>query len=189
MMAQERQQKIREWVQQQKHLKVSELSERLKVSEMTIHRDIQVLVKEGLVIKTFGGMTLAPEPQPIAAAAVHCVLCHRTVQERNSYRLILNNHQIESACCCHCGLIRHRQMEHQVVQALCYDFLTYTTISAETAWFVMGSVVDIQCCSPQVLPLGSRTVAERFVKGFEGEVFSLHEAMNCLIPGQGHCTK
>lgn len=46
------------------------------------------------------------------------------------YRLILSNDKIETVCCAHCGLLRHRQLGVNVSHAICYDFFMNTTISA-----------------------------------------------------------
>ena len=58
MLANERQQLIRELINSQKNLRISDLSGILGVSDMTVHRDIKVLVEEGIIEKTFGGIRL-----------------------------------------------------------------------------------------------------------------------------------
>ena len=45
MLANERQQLIRELINSQKNLRISDLSGILGVSDMTVHRDIKVLVQ------------------------------------------------------------------------------------------------------------------------------------------------
>ncbi len=194
MLIHERMEKIKELIQQHKHLKVADLSRMLNVSEMTIHRDVKRLVEEGWVIKTFGGIALARrEPTTPQMANSECVYCHRRIYERFSYRLILADNRIESACCCHCGLLRQSQLGDQVIQAICYDFLTHTTISVPSAWFVMDTSIDIRCCKPQVLPFESRSHADRFVKGFGGTVLSMREAMEQvqvqMKPSSGSCCR
>jgi len=54
MLPAERQTYIKELIQAENHIKISELSKRLDVSDMTIHRDVKVLIDEGVVVKTFG---------------------------------------------------------------------------------------------------------------------------------------
>jgi hypothetical protein len=85
---------------------------------------------------------------------------------------------VESACCAHCGLLRHRQLGDEVVQAICHDFFTQTTISSPLTRFVMDSSVDIGCCQPQVLTFGKKEYAQGFVKGFGASVLSLEEVMD-----------
>jgi len=50
-----RQERIIELIQRDGHVKVSELSETLRVSEITIRRDLIILEKKNLIERTFGG--------------------------------------------------------------------------------------------------------------------------------------
>lgn len=178
MLRPDRQRKIKEWIFEEKSLRISELSERLRVSEMTIHRDLKPLIEEGIIVKTFGGIMLVESgPQP-AGGLDACPYCAKKVHERLAYRLIISDHKVETACCAHCGLLRQYQLGREVKQALCQDFLLQTTISAPLAWFVMDTTLDLGCCQPQVLAFAHRTHAVSFVKGFAGEVYSFEEAMH-----------
>ncbi|UQW97922.1 DeoR family transcriptional regulator [Rummeliibacillus sp. G93] len=178
MLPLERQKRIKELISERKHLKITELSELLNVSEMTIHRDVKPLIQEGMVEKTFGGICLAPSYQASNSTNSNlCVLCHKSINDKLAYRLILSNNQIEMACCTHCGLLRHQQLAEKTMQAICPDFLTQTTISAPMAWYVMDTSLNLGCCQPQVLPFQWREHAENFVKGFGGKVYSFEEAM------------
>lgn len=176
MLAIERRQRIRELVLSNQNVKISELSRELGVSEMTIHRDLKPLIDEGLIMKTFGGVTLVRQirDQPLENSG--CVICSREIKDKFSYRLILRDHRIETACCPHCGLLRHHQMEGQVLQAICRDFLTETTISAEKVWYVFETQLQVGCCQPQILSFERKEHAEKFVKGFGGTILSFNEA-------------
>ncbi|HEX7064653.1 MAG TPA: DeoR family transcriptional regulator [Bacillales bacterium] len=180
MLPVERRKWIKEWIRNQHNMKISELSDRLGVSEMTVHRDIKPLVEEGVVVKTFGGITLVRERMGNETASDECVYCNKKNHETLVFRLILPNDKIESACCGHCGLLRYKQLGDKVIQAVCRDFLRHTTISAAQATFVMDTGLDISCCQPQVLTFEHRTDAEKFVKGFGGAVLSLPEAVEQL---------
>lgn len=158
-------------------MKISELSNELNVSEMTIHRDIKPLIDEGFVMKTFGGVTLANNEKSEHHHSTQCIICSREINERLAYRLILANNKIEVACCAHCGLLRQRQLGESVIQAICPDFLKQTTISASLAWFVMDTSIHMGCCHPQVLTFEWKEHADKFVKGFGGEVFSFNKAI------------
>jgi DeoR/GlpR family transcriptional regulator of sugar metabolism len=173
----ERQNRIRELIANQHTMKISELSGILGVSEMTIHRDIKPLIDEGYISKTFGGITLKYVPVTPHASLDHCVICHKTINEKLAYRIILAGSKIETACCAHCGLIRHHQLHDDKVQAICYDFLNQTTISASLATYVMDTSINIGCCQPQVLSFNLKEHAEKFVKGFGGTVYTFEEAM------------
>lgn len=179
MLPVERLHRIKKLIQAKKNVKISELSKELGVSEMTIHRDLRPLVEEGTVVKTFGGVSL-PDTTSFPSKDI-CIYCSRDIQEKLAYRLILPNNIIEIACCAHCGLLRHKQVNDKVVQAICYDFFRQTTISAQLAFFVMDTTVDLGCCQPQVLTFEWQEHAEKFVKGFGGSVYSMEDAMEVVF--------
>lgn len=194
MLAHERQERIKELIQTRHNLKISELSHLLGVSEMTIHRDIKPLVEAGIIKKTFGGISLVRAEPARNANPDDCVYCHRKIDQRLSFRLILSNHRVESACCAHCGILRKLQLGDEVIQSICYDFFSHATISASMAWFVMDTSVDMQCCQPQLLAFGRKDYAEGFTRGFGGVVLSFAEAMKRLcsmekVDGSKSCCK
>jgi len=173
---------MRELIQKHQKIRISELSKQLQVSEMTIHRDLKPLIEEGVVNRIYGGVEWKA---PIESPSNGCILCGRTGEHRLAYRLVLTDQRVETACCPHCGLLRHRQLKAQVMQALCQDFFTNATINADHAWYVFQPQVEIGCCQPQVLCFGRRDIAERFIRGFGGSLHShasvmdqLHNQMN-----------
>jgi len=176
MLPSERQTCIREWIEKENAMKISDLSKRLGVSEMTIHRDVKPLIEEGLIEKTFGGITKR-EVTMASLRSNSCCYCNRPVRERIAYRIIMPDHVIHNTCCPHCGLLLHKRFEDSVLQALCHDFLTEATISAMLASFVFDANLNINCCQPQVLTFGTREDAERFTKGFGGTVLLFEEAI------------
>lgn len=178
----ERQRQIKMLIQKKKTLKISELSERFNVSEMTIYRDIKPLIEEGLAVKTFGGIALAAEnTKPTLSDQSRCVYCRKPNNPKMTYRLILANDNIETACCAHCGLLRHQQLGEKVLQAICHDFFMHTTISAPLTWYVMGTSLNVSCCQPQVLTFENREYAEKFVKGFGGTIYRFQEVMEVVF--------
>lgn len=178
MLPLERFKRIKELLQEHDYMKISDLSKTLGVSEMTIHRDLKPLVDEGYIMKTFGGVVRV---QSLQKPSQHqCIYCHREVQGRLAYRLILS-HTVEETCCAHCGLLRHRQLGEQVEQALCHDFLRQTTISALQSWYVLDTSLDLGCCQPQVLVFEWKEHAEKFVKGFGGTVHPFQEATRIVF--------
>ena len=180
MLPIERQSQIRRLIQKHKTLKISELSNQFNVSEMTIYRDIKPLVEEGLISKTFGGISLVETDKHVFPNQSQCVYCHKPNDPKMAYRLILAGDKIETACCAHCGLLRHRQLGEEVLQAICHDFFINTTISAPLTWFVMDTTLNVACCQPQVLTFENREHAEKFVKGFGGEIYGLQDAMEVI---------
>lgn len=180
MLPVERAERIKQILQVKKNIKISELSSTLGVSEMTIHRDLKPLVKNGYVMKTFGGVSLATPNIHGQRVDEGCIYCHRPIQEKLAYKLILETNHTETACCAHCGFLRQEQLGDEVIQAICYDFLRQTTISVPLAYYVMDTSLDIGCCQPQVLSFEWQDHANNFVKGFGGSVYSFHEAMDIL---------
>jgi DNA-binding Lrp family transcriptional regulator len=174
VLPRERQRRIKELIRNHRSLRISKLSEMLGVSEMTIHRDLKPLIEEGVVRRTYGGVEWK---QSTPSASLDCPLCGRTGDQRLTYRLILRDERVETTCCPHCGLLRHQQVEEEVVQAICQDFLTNTTVSADHAWYVFQPQVEIGCCQPQVLSFACKEVAQRFINGFGGSLHNHHSAM------------
>lgn len=190
MLRVERQNKIKTILNEMRHAKISDLSQWLEVSEMTVHRDLKPLIEEGTVVKTFGGVSLLKDDISSHSVDMNlCVYCHRQINHRFSSRLILENGRVETACCVHCGLLRENQVGQEKVQGICYDFLTNVTISSKTAWYVIGAEVNIGCCEPAVLPFGQLEHAERFIKGFDGKIYNFQEALTFLLHSHpdSHC--
>jgi len=175
----ERRQKIEKLIRERKNMKISELSSSLNVSEMTIHRDLVPLIDAGIVEKSFGGVSLIEKQQ------VHndhiCTYCSSPINYQLRFQLILTNDRHEMTCCAHCGLLRYRELKENVVQAICYDFLRQTTLSAQLATYVMDTSLDISCCQPQVLSFQHEVDAKKFVTGFSGGVYSFSKAIETVF--------
>lgn len=186
MLPIERLECIKDLIQKNGNLKISELSKQLGVSEMTIHRDLKPLIEDGMVFKTFGGISLA-SPTTRVTAKDACVFCYRPIDNRQAYRLILQDNTTEIACCAHCGLLRHRQLHDKVLQAICHDFFRQTTISAFAAWYVMNTSAHIGCCQPQVITFAWWEQADKFVRGFGGDVYSFQQAKEAVFQKMGGC--
>lgn len=180
MLPIERQAKIKEILEMKKTVKIAELSDALQVSDMTVRRDIKPFIEQGYLIKTFGGVSLATSTIITSTTNEACSYCHRSLNHKMTYKLMLTNQETEFACCAHCGLLRQEQLQDKVNQAICYDFLRQTTISVRNALFVMDSEIDIGCCQPQVLSFEWREHAEKFVKGFDGNIYTFQEASEVL---------
>lgn len=175
MLPVERQEYIKTIINERENIKISELSKLLHVSEMTIHRDIKPIIEEGLIVKSFGGISLVK--QKVEEKEQGCIYCSKQIQDRVAFRLVCLDDRTEIACCAHCGLLRFKQLGSDVKQVLCYDFFRQTTMSAKMAWFVIGTSVDLGCCQPQVIAFEREEHAKGFVKGFGGNVCSFSEAV------------
>ncbi|ANU22050.1 DeoR family transcriptional regulator [Planococcus donghaensis] len=173
MLPIERKKQILTWLQKVDFLRVTEISKRLNVSEMTVYRDVAALVKEGKVLKTSNGIAVAGATADFQG----CVYCAKPIHTRLTVQLILTDDQIEQTCCMHCALLRYSKIEFKVAQLICQDFLTDTTINAKKATFLIDSTAQINCCRPEVLPFASQPQAQQFQYGFGGQLMLFDEAL------------
>jgi DeoR family transcriptional regulator, copper-sensing transcriptional repressor len=178
MLPIERQKQILAWLSKEGTVSILEISKRLKVSEMTVYRDIKPLLEGKKIKKTSGGITLE-EIDKISSNV--CRYCLKELNNRHPVQIITNDLKVEQLCCPHCGLLRYKDIEKDVSQIICRDFLHNTTISAKMAYFVMDCDFNLNCCQPQVLTFDSLKYAEQFQKGFGGNIFDFNQAIDELL--------
>lgn len=186
MLPIERQQKILAWLEQEGTLKVSEISGKLNVSEMTVYRDLQPLIEQKKIQKTSNGVALTAIS---AVSADACTYCLKNVNTRLAFQIIKKNHQVEQTCCAHCGLLRYQDIRPEVAQILCRDYLKDTTISAKMAVFLLKADLQLNCCEPQVITFGNLTQAKQFQTGFGGELYFFEQAIEQMAEDMhgGNC--
>lgn len=177
MLPIERQQQILTWLEQEETLRVSEISKRLDVSEMTVYRDLKPLIEQQKVIKTSNGITSTPQ---LYISSNICTYCSKNSNTRLSVQLIKLNQRVEHTCCAHCGLLRYQAIEKEVSQIICYDFLKETTISAKMATFLLNADLNLNYCQPQVLTFDSIKQAKQFQLGFGGSIYHFEEAIKVI---------
>jgi DNA-binding Lrp family transcriptional regulator len=178
-----RQRSILELVESRQMLTIQELADELGVSVMTVHRDLNKLANSGRLVKTHGGVAL-PAPGTtgqVAGVGVCCAMCRRPVPERSA--VIMQSARLGrlTACCPHCGLtLLERGTSEDLV--LVTDFLNCHVISANDAIFLVGSDVE-SCCRPVILAFAGQNAAERFQRGFGGEMMTLAQVRSHLRNG------
>ncbi|WP_280517077.1 DeoR family transcriptional regulator [Lederbergia sp. NSJ-179] len=177
MLPIKRQQQILLWLEKEQTLRISEISKRLDVSEMTVYRDIKPLIEQKKVLKTSKGISLQPKTPNSSNV---CSYCLKPIHSRFAVQLIKSDQEIETACCAHCGLLRYQDIEQEVSQMICRDFLKDTTISAKMATFMMGTSLNLHCCEPQVIVFESMDEAKQFQKGFEGELYHFGNVIQAI---------
>lgn len=172
----DREKKILELLQTQGSASIQELAEAFDVSNMTIHRDLNKMELAGHIQKKHGGVTLADKPAVSGEYA--CTMCNKPVSERTIFIVQLESGEQKHACCAHCGLMIQGQSK-DAWQSLTADYLFGHMVSANQAFFVMGSDINV-CCVPSILSFGSKQDAEKFQKGFGGILMNMNEAIHQL---------
>jgi DNA-binding transcriptional ArsR family regulator len=173
MLAIERHDFILEKLKETGRVQVADLSATLKVSRMTIHRDLDALAKEGLIEKVFGGAVLRSEITRKNQTGV-CAVCDRPVSVHTRVVLHLEDGGQLEACCPHCALLLLDSRD-DIVSGLAVDFIHGKMINLKTASFLVNPDVAV-CCTPPVLCFADASEARRFQLGFNGQVASLRDA-------------
>ncbi len=175
----ERCQIILQWLYQRQSISVAELTARLSISRMTLHRDLDRLVGLGAVHKRHGWAQLAIDPPGDNLAAMRCVLCGAFIPYRTQWVTQSRSGETQCACCPHCGLLDYASNPDRVLVMQTRDFLHGRMVSAVKAMYVIRSQIQL-CCAPSVLAFVNRTDAERFRRGFDGSVRSFSESLTWL---------
>lgn len=177
----ERQQRILKLLRERETLTIQDLVEQLKVSPMTVHRDLRILANMGLVNKVHGGVTLARGFPANGVFMDGCALCGKPVLPRTAFIIRWAGGEQLRACCSHCGLLL---LPDQPAGALAFsaDFLYGHVVSAQQAAYLVNSAVSL-CCAPCVLSFASREDARRFQQGFGGQVMDIEQAQQHLQEG------
>ncbi len=170
----ERQHQIVMMLQTEKRLSIKQLVEQFNVSGMTIHRDLDKLAQSGKVIKVHGGVELIPAEMALMTETAVCQLCGGMILERTAFVMMRKSGEKLCACCPHCGILLLQQVE-DISSALTPDFLQGRRINVFQAHFVIGSDVRI-CCLPSTICFATQVEAEKFQRGFGGDVFNYAQA-------------
>lgn len=178
MLPIERRKQLLNWLQEEEALSIAEISKRLNVSEMTVYRDIKPILEDKKIYKTSRGISLV---STVNVSSSTCTYCLKGLNHRHPVQIITNDLNVEQLCCPHCGLLRYNDIEKDVSQMICHDFLQNTTISAKLAYFLMDTDFNLNCCQPQVLTFDSLNYAKQFKKGFGGIILQFDQAMEELL--------
>ncbi len=177
MLPNERHHYILNKLQRDGRATVSDLSRALNVSEMTIHRDLKHLAEQGALHKVFGGAVAIPPPEPTSAPPA-CAMCSQTVSVRTAFTIQCADGSKIHACCPHCGLMLLNQ-HPESVSAMATDFMRGTMVNVQAAFFVLNPDVTL-CCTPSIFGFAKRDHAEKFQRGFGGEIHPWRSAVERL---------
>jgi DNA-binding transcriptional ArsR family regulator len=174
-----RREQILSWLRESQTLTIDDLARRLDVSIMTIHRDLDAMVRAGLVHKVHGGVTL-PETKPALYTEVSaCKCCNSPVSSRTMFVIQGNDGEQIQTCCPHCGLLHLGDQQHS---ALAKDFLYGRMVDARRAVYLVEPDVTL-CCVPSVLCFATPDDAIRFQQGFNGTIMTFDQAWSYLKEG------
>lgn len=174
-----RRDQIIQWLQENPVLSIDELVERLGVSTMTVHRDLDALAQSGLALKVHGGVKLAAPNPIIGHSSTSCSVCQTTAPERTAFVVHTADGQVLEACCPHCGLLLLHETD-QVVSALAKDFIYGRMVNCWQAAYLVDCEISL-CCVPAVLCFATPSDASRFQMGFGGRVMNFTDAQNHLV--------
>ncbi|SHK51816.1 DeoR family transcriptional regulator [Thermocrinis minervae] len=158
---------------------VKALAQHFGVSLMTIYRDVRELEREGRIVRRHGELLLKDEVE--TKEELHrCSYCSKLVDERLEFVYILEGNRKVKACCAHCGLLLYKSINKEKIEScMTYDFITGNPINCFSAWFVVGSAA-LPCCTPSAIAFARKEDAEKFAKGFGGEVLDFSKAVETI---------
>jgi DNA-binding transcriptional regulator LsrR (DeoR family) len=172
------------YLREQRGGSLGQLVDELGVSKMTVHRDLALLEKRGLVRRVFGAALPVdvpdeerdPAPPSGAAERPSCLMCLRPTSDHLRYSISLESGTQQFACCPHCGLAAQLMSQQAVVSAMVADYLSGMPHPAQRSWYLLGSAAA-PCCRPSVLAFAEHDMAARFRDGFGGDLLPHTEAL------------
>jgi hypothetical protein len=184
MNAQQRRRAMMAFIRRHGGGSLGQLVEELGVSKMTVHRDLTLLEKRGLIRRVFGAAlpVESPEghgdnsPREGQGGRPSCLMCLRPTSDHLRYSLTLEAGSQQFACCPHCGLAAQLMCQQPVASAMVADFISGTPHPAQRSWYLLDSAAT-PCCKPSVLAFAERGMAARFRDGFGGELLPYQEAL------------
>jgi DeoR/GlpR family transcriptional regulator of sugar metabolism len=166
-----RQREILMLIQEKDFISVEEIQQITEIAQATAYREIQALVRLGLVNKVPGGISLAKN-----TASQRCVQCGRENNPRTTFLIEQVGGEQVAACCAHCGLMAVARRSN-ISMAMTADFFYGTMVNVSHAWYVLNSDLSV-CCRPSAVSFSSQEDARRLVVGFGGEVLDFEGAQN-----------
>lgn len=180
----ERHEKIVAWLEEERFLSILDLQNRLNVSHMTAHRDLDILAEKDLVRKVRGGAMYAGGQANLSSPSKNCAMCNSSVSARTEVVILKQDGTRSHACCPHCGIMMLMDGT-EIESSLARDFIYGRMVNILQAAYIVGSDVRL-CCVPSTLCFASIGDAKRFQNGFAGQLLNFTEAMQYLSETHHH---
>lgn len=170
-----RQEQILKWLGESQSLSIEDLVNRLHVSVMTVHRDLDQLVRSGQVAKVHGGVMLDQPREQHQRAIQLCRACGIPAPERTMMIIQLPKSEPYHACCPHCGFFLLKELSSNA-SVLAREFIYGRMVNASQAFYLAESSVTL-CCQPSHLCFACIEDAQRFQQGFGGQILTYDDAL------------
>jgi len=107
-----------------------------------------------------------------------CQVCGMDVSKYPHTRYVVTTKEGEEffTCGVQCGLTLHLRLKEKFKSATATDLLSNRSVDAQKAFFIYKSTV-ITDMAPGFIAFATKTNAEKFQKGFGGQVLSYQEAL------------
>ena len=107
-----------------------------------------------------------------------CQVCGMDVSKYPHTRYVVTTKEGEEffTCGVQCGLTLHLRLKEKFKSATATDLLSNRSVDAQKAFFIYKSTV-ITDMAPGFIAFATKTNAEKFQKGFGGQVVSYQEAL------------
>ncbi len=186
--------RVLELVKSGKSDNVAGISGILNISKMSVYRYIRTLIQEKKISKTFNKLypysdTHSASKRGIAGengATVSlpvskCGICSKQItDERLKVAVTYKDGEKQDFCCAHCAVMAavHTISDPNSVSSIMgRDFIYGNPLDLRNAFLLLKTEV-IPCCSPPILVFARKDDAEKFKKGFGGEIRSFDEIIS-----------
>lgn len=113
-----------------------------------------------------------------------CVMCGMDLNQYTHVRYQVKDKQGKTYTTCgvQCGLLLQLNLKDNFSSATATDLFSHRTINATKAWYVYHSSI-ITDMGPGFIAFGDKKIAEKFIRGFGGELLDFHAALNKVREG------
>jgi len=113
-----------------------------------------------------------------------CVMCGMDLSKYTHVRYQVKDKQGKAYTTCgvQCGLLLQLNLKDTFASATATDLFSHRTIDADKAWYVYHSSI-ITDMGPGFIAFGDKTIAEKFIRGFGGELLDFQSALDKVRRG------